>query len=291
MFTELSPEVYLIEPPNGGKFPHCYCVYVDGEKKTLIDTSCGAENLLALKKRGVDVIINTHFHEDHIYNNHQFPEAWVWAHELDAAAIRSLDVFVDCYGDLFGGKAVGRKFIEDIQLKPSPVHRELVDDEMLELGPWSLQVLHTPGHTPGHIALWEEKFGILISADIDLSGFGPWYGHLCSNITDFLASIELCRQIRPRTLISSHKGLIEEDIDNRLLAYRDIILAKEQQVLTALQEPKSFEQLIALQIFYGQRIKLDNLFIWFEKLAIYQHLLRLEELGLVAHSADTYYRI
>lgn len=291
MFTEITPQVYLIEPPNGGKFPHCYCVYVNGETRTLIDTSCGADNLLALKQRGVDRIINTHFHEDHIYNNYQFPLAQVWAHGLDAPAIRSLDVFVDCYGDLFGGKQVGREFIEAITLQPSPVHRELMNDEMLDLGPWHLQVIHTPGHTPGHIALWEDKYGVLLSADIDLSGFGPWYGHLCSNITDFLNSIELCRKIKPRTLISSHKGLIDQDIDRRLVAYRDIILHKEEQVLAALQEPRTFEQLVTRQIFYGQRLKLDGLYLWFEKLAIYQHLLRLEALGLVTHSDDTYYRI
>jgi len=291
MFAEISPRVYLIEPPNGGKFPHCYCVYIDGDTRTLIDTSCGADNLLALKRRGVDLIINTHFHEDHIYNNHQFTEAQVWAHVLDAPAIRSLDVFVDCYGDLFGGKQVGRQFIEDIKLHPSPVHRELVNNELLDLGAWHLKVIHTPGHTPGHIAMWEDKYGVLISADIDLSGFGPWYGHLCSNITDFLNSIELCREIKPKTLISGHKGLIDQDIDQRLVAYRDIILNKEKQVLATLHTPKTLDQLVAMQIFYGQRIRLDDLYIWFEKLAIYQHLLRLESLGLVAHSGDTYYRL
>lgn len=291
MFMEISPKVYMIEPPNGGKFPHCFCVYIDGEQKTLIDTSCGAENLLALQKKGVDIIINTHFHEDHIYNNHHFTNASVWAHKLDAAAIRSLDMFVHYYGELFGGEQLGRQFIDDIKLQPSTVERELSGNEMLDLGPCQMKVIHTPGHTPGHIALWEERYGVLISADIDLSGFGPWYGHLCSNITDFLASIEICRQLNPGTLISGHKGLIKEDIDARLLAYRDIILAKEQQVLDALKDPKKFDQIIAMQIFYGQRTKLDNLYLWFEKLAIYQHLIRLESLGQIAHSEDTYFRI
>lgn len=291
MFIEISPEVYLIEPPNGGKFPHCFCIYIDGEQKTLIDTSCGAENLLALQKKGVDIIINTHFHEDHIFNNHHFPTASVWAHKLDAAAIRSLDVFMDCYGDIFDAQNLWREFLDDIKLKPSPVHRELAGGETLDLGPWQLKVVHTPGHTPGHIGLWEEKYGVLVSADIDLSGFGPWYGHLCSNISDFLTSIELCRQMKPRTMISAHKGLIEQDIDRKLLAYRDVILTKEEQVLDFLKEPKNFSQLVSRQIFYGQRIKLDELYKWFEKMAIYQHLIRLESLGLVNHSGDTYYRI
>lgn len=290
MFTEISPKVFLVEPPNRGKFPHCYCIYIDGETKTLIDTSCGDENLGALKTRGVDLIINTHFHEDHIFNNHRFPEAEVWAHVLDAAAIRSLDVFVDCYGNLFGGQELGRQFIEDIKLQPSPVHRELTDGIVLDLGPWQLKVIHTPGHTPGHIALLEEKHGVLITADIDLSGFGPWYGHLCSNITDFMNSIDLCRQIKPKTVISSHKGLIDQNIDGRLTAYRNIILKKEEQVLTALLEPRSFDQLVAMQIFYGKGIKLDELYLWFEKMALYQHLIRLESFGLVAHFEDTYFQ-
>jgi glyoxylase-like metal-dependent hydrolase (beta-lactamase superfamily II) len=44
---------------------------------------------------------------------------------------------------------------------PCPVDDELVDEQ--EVG--GLTVLHTPGHTPGHLAFWSEKHKLLLSGD------------------------------------------------------------------------------------------------------------------------------
>jgi glyoxylase-like metal-dependent hydrolase (beta-lactamase superfamily II) len=256
----------------------------------MIDTSCGENNLQVMLEKNIDLIINTHFHEDHIFNNHYFPQAEIWAHQLDAPGMRSIEGFLNLYGcHMFNGEQLGKNFVRDMQIKPSPVHRELRNGDILDFGQTRLQVVHTPGHTPGHIALWEDKHGILISGDIDLGGFGPWYGHLCSNIDDFLFSIEKCRDINPAMILSAHKGIITEDIDARLQSYRDIILFKEQKVLAALQVPQSLDELTDLQIFYGKRIKLDSFFKWFEKMAIYQHLQRLLALGQVKETDGIYF--
>ncbi|HHV15148.1 MAG TPA: MBL fold metallo-hydrolase [Gelria sp.] len=293
MLFSVVPGISLICPPAKGKFPYSYSVLIEDQIRVVIDTSFGKENLPRIQELNIDVIINTHFHYDHIMYNHCFPDAEIWAHYLDAPCIRSLDTFMDAYGcHLFaGGEEIPRLYFQNTNITPSPVHRELHDGEVLNLGKTSLQVVHTPGHTPGHCAFWEEKHGILISGDIDLAGFGPWYGHYCSDLDDLLSSIEKCRELNPKMLLSGHKGLVSQDINSGLITFRDVILRKEEKVLQALSTPHTLDELAAYQFFYGKDVKLPPMYQWFEKLAMYQHLKRLKRLGLVGCAEDKYYKV
>lgn len=290
MLIPLADHLFFITAPKGARFPYAHSIFVDDEVKALFDTTCGQENLTFIKKKQIDMVINTHFHEDHILHNHFFPEARVLAHSLDAPAIRSLDVFCAYYGfDQFGCQELGIEFIESINLSPSPVHQEIIDGEILDFGKTRLQVIHTPGHTPGHCSFYHEPSRVLFSSDIDLSRFGPWYGHLCSDPGDFVTSIEKCLELDPAVVVSSHKGIITEDIPKRFNEYRDVILNKEALVLESLQVPSTLEELAARQIFYGNRIKLDPLMTFYEKMAVYLHLRRLLSLGLIQVSGATYF--
>ena len=46
----------------------------------------------------------------------------------------------------------------------APVRRELHDDDRLDVA-GGLRVVHTPGHTPGHVSLLHEPTGVLITGD------------------------------------------------------------------------------------------------------------------------------
>ncbi|MCX5779747.1 MAG: MBL fold metallo-hydrolase [Firmicutes bacterium] len=286
----ISERIKFIEAPNKAKFPYCHCLLIEDDRRALIDTSFGPENLQELLKTPIDIIVNTHFHEDHILNNYHFPRAEVWMHTLDAPGSRSLDTFLEYYGfSDFGGDQIGQEFIDSIDLHASPVHRELEDGENLDFGHIQLQVIHTPGHTPGHCVFFEEKTGLLFSSDIDLSGFGPWYAHRCSNIDDFILSIQKCIDLQPQIIVSSHKGIITDDIPARLQRYVEVIYAKEEQIIKALQSPQTIEQLADRQIVYGENNTLTPLLLWFEKMAVAQHLQRLKAHDVVEMNEGLYY--
>jgi glyoxylase-like metal-dependent hydrolase (beta-lactamase superfamily II) len=238
----------------------------------------------------VELIVLSHFHEDHILNNHYFPDAAVWAHSLDAPPARSLDTFLDYYGFKdFDGEQVGWDFVNSIDLKATPVHHEFEDGDILDFGKVRLQVIHTPGHTPGHCAFYEEKSGLLFSGDIDLSSFGPWYSHICSNLDDFIISIKKCMELNPKIIVSGHKGIIQEDIPARLQKYLDVIFRKEEHVIKALQSPMNLEELTKIQIIYGEKTKLDPFLYLFEKMGVYQHLQRLIALNQVEQREGVYF--
>jgi glyoxylase-like metal-dependent hydrolase (beta-lactamase superfamily II) len=56
------------------------------------------------------------------------------------------------------------------RVEPAPADRLLHDGDILDLGNRSFQVIHTPGHSPGGIALLESSTGILLSGDIVYDG-------------------------------------------------------------------------------------------------------------------------
>jgi glyoxylase-like metal-dependent hydrolase (beta-lactamase superfamily II) len=51
--------------------------------------------------------------------------------------------------------------------------RILVDGERIDAPGWELEVLHTPGHTPGHIALVEHRTGVVLTGDAVLPRITP----------------------------------------------------------------------------------------------------------------------
>ena len=55
-------------------------------------------------------------------------------------------------------------------MKSAPATRILEDHDIIDLGDRAFEVIHTPGHSPGGIALWGKATGLLISGDIVYDG-------------------------------------------------------------------------------------------------------------------------
>ncbi len=114
---EDTKEIFIIDP--GGDYDKI---------KSVIDKN-------SLKPKAV---INTHGHGDHIGANKEFGVP-VWIHRLDK------DFLLDPSKNMSG--ALG------FFLKTKPASRLLEDGDILNIGRYSLEVIHTPGHTPGSICL------------------------------------------------------------------------------------------------------------------------------------------
>jgi len=120
--------------------------------------------------KSIKTVVNTHTHYDHVGGNGYFLNAKTAMHELDAPALEKADAEI-CMVDFFDGK-----------LKPRSVDAKLRGGEKLSIGGYAFEVLHTPGHTPGSICLYDASKKILISGDtvfadgigrVDLPGSDP----------------------------------------------------------------------------------------------------------------------
>jgi len=128
---------------------------LDGD--TIIDSGTGF-NFVRLyeifKQMKIDFdniknIVNTHMHWDHIGGNGFFKNAKIHIHENDSDVLEKGDAEM-CNSMYFNGN-----------MHPMKVERKLKEgDEM-----FGFNVMHTPGHTPGSICLFDKKDKIMITGD------------------------------------------------------------------------------------------------------------------------------
>lgn len=289
----LTKYIKLLKTPNNGNFPYCNCSYIDDDLRVVIDCSCGFARAELLSKQGIDILIFTHFHLDHTLDTGTLSPEQIWCHEYDAAAIESIDMYQKMYGfNMFNGQDLGKKLVEAFALEPHIVNRKLNDGDILDFGHVKLHVIHTPGHTPGHTSFFEEKSGILFAGDVDLSPIGPWYAHLCSDLDDYLKSIQKCMDLRPRLFVGGHNGIIlGDDLGLKFFDYRDKILKKEELILKSLDKPRTIEDLAALHSFPSPKLDSKLYHQYFNKHGVYKHLERLIKQGQVLEEGSLYYRV
>jgi glyoxylase-like metal-dependent hydrolase (beta-lactamase superfamily II) len=101
--------------------------------------------LFELEGMKVKFIINTHGHFDHVAGNKRLKEATkapVLIHFLDAPMLTTLSSDASMFG---------------ISVENSPpADQMLKDGDTISFGAVNLEVLHTPGHSPGGIALYAD---------------------------------------------------------------------------------------------------------------------------------------
>src|SRR6187402_2919837 len=170
---ELRPGLLRIEAPLGERFIAMYLL-VGSERALLFDTgireSVEQTLLPALHDLGFDLArltwaTSSHCDFDHTGGNAALlaaaPHVELMAGALDVPLAESLDVLIDeRYGEFRDTDDVEdppetTAFIRDAA-ELAPIARALEGGEEFDLGDRVIRVLHTPGHSDGHLALWDE---------------------------------------------------------------------------------------------------------------------------------------
>ncbi|MBD3415681.1 MAG: MBL fold metallo-hydrolase [Candidatus Altiarchaeales archaeon] len=140
---------------------------VVGDRTCVIDPGMDPSKVLDRGREdniGIHGLINTHCHYDHVAANPgilETGEITCYCHNIDAQAIEKGDGSLQLAG-LFGEEPVRHR-----------VDQHLEDGNTIDLGGVALEVLHTPGHTPGSICLYEPGERVLFTGDtIFVGGVG-----------------------------------------------------------------------------------------------------------------------
>jgi glyoxylase-like metal-dependent hydrolase (beta-lactamase superfamily II) len=124
--------------------------------------------------------------------------------------------------------------------------------ETLELSPgWRLRIIHVPGHSPGHLALFDERSGALFTGDclqgsvyLGLDGepkLCPTYTH----VDEYLATASLIESLAPRELHGCHwPAQRDSDVAAFLAETRDYVEHVDGLVRASLTEPLTLRELI-----------------------------------------------
>ncbi|MER9213469.1 MBL fold metallo-hydrolase [Mesorhizobium sp. M0663] len=168
--------VTLIHEPWIKPFFRCNIWHVRGRNRDLLfDTGLGHFSLrrhvpLVTERKLTCVASHTHF--DHIGCHHEFPDRCVHPAEAEILADpRNEWTVADRYAtdEMFDGMPQGWD-TKRYQILPAPAGRLLEQGDVVDLGDRAFEVIHTPGHSPGGIALYENRTGILFSGDIVYDG-------------------------------------------------------------------------------------------------------------------------
>ncbi|MBW2218234.1 MAG: MBL fold metallo-hydrolase [Deltaproteobacteria bacterium] len=282
--------VWFIPGDNSGKYPFCHSLYIE-TAGILIDPAANRTRLKELRETpGVKEVWLSHWHEDHFINLDLFDDLPLCIMEEDAYPLSDLEVFMDAYGvdDVF--KKDWRPLFHDVfHFRPRKPSRFLKHGDIVDLGSVSVEVIHSPGHTPGHMALLFNNLELLFMADYDLSSFGPWYGDRNSSIEKTEASVKKLKEIPARTWITSHeKGIFEENPGKLWEDYLDVIKIREDKLLELLKTPKTLEDIVKACIIYGKPRKPKYFFEFGEKAHMRKHLEKLVKEKIVAEDNNQY---
>ncbi len=275
-----------------GKYPDGNQVIVQGR-----DTRVAFDTPLVSRHIGddldqVDLLILGHVHEDHAVSQGRLAGARVQVHQADLAAAQSWDGLARHYGYPAPVLATVRAMIErDFSWAPRPDATGYADGALWELGGGvRVRAYHLPGHTAGHCALVEESTGVAFIGDIDLTGFGPYYGDASSSLAQFQRSLERVKDIDACVWVTSHhRGVITERAAflQAVGRFAHKIDERNDKLLGYLRErPHTLEQLVARRLLYPVGFELPYVESA-ERRSIALHLAQLQQAGAVCAEAES----
>ena len=206
---KIDGNTYILSEYRHWEETHCYLLN-GAERSLLIDTGLGICNIYneaaGLTDKPITAVA-THIHWDHIGGHQYFPDFYAHGEELNwlngefplpVETIRQMvldrcdppeDFDINAY-TMFQGKPA----------------RVLRDGDQIGLGGRAVEVLHTPGHSPGHMCFWEKETGYLFTGDLvyedTLFAYYP-----STDPEAYLASLEKIAALPAKSVFPGHHSL------------------------------------------------------------------------------------
>jgi len=270
---ELAPGLHRIEAPLGERFVACYVI--SGDDSALlydsgVDATPAASIVPYCESVGIDLerlrwVVISHCDVDHMGGDaaikELLPGASLVAHAADQPLIEDVDrIIEERYREFRDDHGIDldpamTEWCRDVA-RAAPLDSAIDGPTHIDLGNRSVEVMHTPGHSEGSIALWDPVSSAALTSDavlgesLHLADGRPAFPPTYRRPTPYLASISQVRSRRPELLLTAHEpafrgdqaiGFLER---SRRFAERLGQLAFER--LELANEPQSTRQLIDL---------------------------------------------
>jgi glyoxylase-like metal-dependent hydrolase (beta-lactamase superfamily II) len=189
-------------------FPDANLLFLPGRNPVLVDSGfVGHANRTAdwvhARTGQLSLVVNTHWHSDHVGGNGllQAKGAGIAAAVTDADTISRRDPGC-CQAEYL-----------DQPVAPYTVDHPLRDEQVMQLGQAEWQVIATPGHTPGHLCLWQPDERLLVVGDV-LSDYDVGWVNIALDgpaaAATALASLQRLSDLSPRILIPAHGPILAD---------------------------------------------------------------------------------
>ncbi|MCL2392105.1 MAG: MBL fold metallo-hydrolase [Oscillospiraceae bacterium] len=152
---------------------------------------------------------------------HRGEDRWVWKKERDIRSGMPVEMIDDM-----------EKFNPALKFAPlgGAQYTAVKDGAVFNVGGYALKCIQTPGHSPGHICLWDEASGLIFTGDHVLFDITPnitaWPA-VEDSLGDYLDSLQLVRKLPVKKALPGHRnpGVFHERID-QLIEHHDRRLAE-----------------------------------------------------------------
>lgn len=203
-----------------------------GPSRILVDTGeprnneyiANLQHVLDEHKAGVQEIVITHWHPDHLGGVPDICSSINKGVKTSISKLKRISQIDECL-DL----GLQYNFVQD-------GHRFVTDGA-------TLRVVHTPGHTDDHMALYLEEEKAVFSGDCVL-GEGTC---VFEDLHDYMKSLEVILKMRPETIYPGHGPVVRDPLTH-VQTYIDHRNMRESQILTAFRSLKDGASVTAMDL-------------------------------------------
>ena len=177
-------------------------------------------------------------------------------HDADLPGVRSMDGLMEVYG--YDGELrrdFERTVLDEFHYTPRPDAHGFGDGHVFDLGGVEVEAVHLPGHTRGHSGFRVDNTFFL--SDIDLTGFGPYYGDVWSDLEEFEESLVKVREEEADFYVTfHHKGVIEgrSAFVELLDGFHTVIGRRHEAMLDFLAEPHTIAEMVEHRFIYRRHV-------------------------------------
>jgi glyoxylase-like metal-dependent hydrolase (beta-lactamase superfamily II) len=310
--VEVAPNIHRIECPLGDRYV-CLYLLVGTECALLVDTGLDSTPKEVLEpyfsEVGLDpdfigYVMTSHIDFDHSGGNasikEMVPDAVFVCHELDRRTVENVERMIDeRYGEFRSAHGIDESEESKGWIRSNarhvPVDLALSGGEKVRLSlDWYVEILHTPGHSRGHLSIYDPKSRAAIIEDAVLYNsvlskdgtptLPPTYRY----VETYLSTVQRIQEMQIETLLTGHYPVYRGDEIPEFLAESRAFAERVDQVLrdhlrTSAETSTMKELISTLGPVLGE---------WPEETEVYLaypfqgHMERLERYGCVRRIGD-----
>lgn len=207
--VKIDESTYIISEYLHWEETHCYLL-IGSERALLIDTGLGICNIHEQMRKLTDkpvTAVATHIHWDHIGGHRHFQD--FYTHKAELTWLQGgFPLPVQAVKNMVADRCeLPENFdISEYEIFQGEPSRVLEDGDTIDLGGRMIRILHTPGHSPGHICFWEAERGYLFSGDLVYKGT-LFANYPSTDPQSYLISLEKIAVLPAKRIFPGHHSL------------------------------------------------------------------------------------